>query len=304
MAIPYSYMRYLEAKRSVDDRALNRPVFQTLQENLRSHPTESDLQILDLGGGTGSMIRRSLQWALISGGTYTIVDQSDEALDSIPEAMKAFCEETLPEAKWHQSGEKLSLQHGEHTLHIERVHSDLQDFLGKTAQRYDLIIANAVLDLVDVDQVLPAIWKVCRPGALFWFTINFDGESVFLPSLPEDAAIFEAYHTSMDSRPGSRAAGRALFSQMANQGIAISAAGSSDWVVHAHEGRYVDEEEYFLHHIVHTVDQELCEHPDLPSDSFQQWIALRHQHISQGELIYIAHQLDFTGFAPLQKSTP
>ena len=52
------------------------------------------------------------------------------------------------------------------------------------------------------------------------------------------------------------------------------------------------EEPYFLHHILHFIEQELSEHPTLNSAHFARWIRNRRQQIVRGELIYIAHQLD------------
>ncbi len=39
----------------------------------------------------------------------------------------------------------------------------------------------------------------------------------------------------------------------------------------------------------------LQDHPDLDPLRFQQWITERHAQIERGELIYIAHQLDYLG---------
>jgi hypothetical protein len=72
-------------------------------------------------------------------------------------------------------------------------------------------------------------------------------------------------------------------------------AGSSDWVVIPHHGVYPADEGYFLHFIVNIMYGALRNHPDLDQLQFEQWIAKRHAQVEAGELIYIAHQMDYLG---------
>jgi len=102
----------------------------------------------------------------------------------------------------------------------------------------------------------------------------------------------------MNRRPGSRYSGRLLFTELQRQKANIAAAGSSDWVVHSSADGYGEDEGYFLHHIVHTIDQELTGHPLLDPKKLRDWIILRHQQIDESKLVYIAHQLDFVGTPP------
>lgn len=50
----YSFPRYLLAKQTVDDRALNKDVFAALNANLPAAP----LSIVEIGAGIGTMLRR------------------------------------------------------------------------------------------------------------------------------------------------------------------------------------------------------------------------------------------------------
>ena len=75
----------------------------------------------------------------------------------------------------------------------------------------------------------------------------------------------------------------------------VVCAGSSDWVVHASAGRYGADEEYFLHHILHTIDQELQKHSEIDRGALARWVELRHDQARRGKLVYVAHQLDFVG---------
>ena len=165
----------------------------------------------------------------------------------------------------------------------------------------DLLVANAFLDLVDVANVLPPLLRLVVPGGLFWFPINFDGETIFEPQHPDDALLMKIYHRSMDQRvrygrpAGDSRTGRHLFRHLVDAGATVLAAGGSDWVVHATGGRYEADEEYFLHHIVHTIDEELERHREIDPRTLARWVELRHGQARRGELIYIAHQLDFVG---------
>ncbi len=298
MSGEFSYIRYLEAKRSVDDRAINRVVLESLRDRLQTGP----IRILEIGGGTGSMVRRLSKWGLAQEAHYTLVDQDANAIEGLPGLLKdwALAEPASTKLQIMENSLELSSPECNLDLHVE--HAEIGEFLLGDMGDYDLVIANAVLDLVDVPALLPKLWAKCRPGALFWFTINFDGESVFLPTMADDDLIFEAYHASMDRRSGSRYTGRSLFKALKGSGATIIESGSSDWVVHGDESGYRDDEEYFLRHIVHTIDQELAGNVQMEASLFANWVQARHQHVQRGELVYLAHQLDFVGYSP-QAST-
>ena len=68
-----------------------------------------------------------------------------------------------------------------------------------------------------------------------------------------DAQIVELYHRSMDARPtgGDSRTGRHLLTELQKMGVRILAAGSSDWVVLAQDGKYPADEGYFLKFILH-----------------------------------------------------
>ena len=74
----YYFPRYLKAKRSVDDRALNRLVWQTLIERLAGLEGRPSLSVLDLGGGIGTMFERMAEWGALTRAEYTLVDSMPE----------------------------------------------------------------------------------------------------------------------------------------------------------------------------------------------------------------------------------
>src|SRR5262245_10469823 len=76
MPIPhtYSFARYLTAKKSVDDRALNQSVWQSLLAALPHATPEQPLQILEVGAGLGTMVERLVASPKLTHATYTAID--------------------------------------------------------------------------------------------------------------------------------------------------------------------------------------------------------------------------------------
>ena len=173
---------------------------------------------------------------------------------------------------------------------------------GSRAAAWDLILAHAFLDLVDLETTLPGLLDLLAPGGFFYFTLNFDGSTIFdPPSMPvwtssSKPCTTKAW-TNARSTAGlpAAAAPAAGFSSTCRRGGTVLAAGSSDWVVFPGPDGYPGDEAYFLHFIIHTVQQALEGHPELPAAAFRAWVEQRHAQIQRGELIYLAHQLDFFG---------
>ena len=169
-----------------------------------------------------------------------------------------------------------------------------------------MLIANAVLDLVDLRAVLPRLLRLLVPGGVYWFTINYDGDSIFTPPDPHDEQVMRAYHRDMDERirygrpAGESRTGRHLFHHLRDARAPALAAGSSDWVVYpAADGNYPADEAYFLRSILNTIRDALPNRQEwIDPVDLAHWLAVRQQQLAAGELVYIAHQLDFVGRSP------
>src|SRR6201996_3763263 len=291
------YARYLAAKTTVDDRALNRHV---LAELRRLMPTGA-LQVLEVGGGLGTMAARLMDWGAVTAGEYILLDADRQLLDCSRRwlrdwaAARGLRSELLPDG----------LQVGD--LRVRLVHAELGRYLEAThGAPADVLIASAVLDLVDVPAVLPGLLRLLVPGGVYWFTINYDGESIFAPGHPHDDQIMHAYHRDMDERvrygrpAGESRTGRRLFHHLRAAGAPALAAGSSDWVVSAGpDGHYPGDEAYFLRSILDTIQHALRNRQDqVEPANLAGWLADRGRQLAAGELVYIAHQLDFAGRSP------
>lgn len=295
----YSDQRYLHAKRTVDDRALNRGVLDALRTSLADFG-ERPLRILELGAGVGTMLSRLGDWGVIQRTDYVLLDRDFASLRSAREHLEGWAEVV------ETSGDGLGLKKAELEARAWFVAEEAFAFMAAPDQRqsYDAVVANAVLDLMDLEPVLRAIWGVLKPGGRFWFSINFDADTIFEPELPLDERITRLYHRSMDERvrdgrpAGHSKTGRRLLTAIGATGAELRAAGSSDWVVFPRAKAYADDEAYFLRHIVHTIEEALTGHPELGSSEFAAWVEARFAQIERGELCYIAHQLDVFGVAP------
>lgn len=303
-----SFPRYLASKRSVDDRSLNRHVWYALARHLPYTTPEHPLRVLEIGAGIGTMIERAVEWNLLHHARYHAIDSSAEntaaALERLPVwASKRAMEVTQPETH------RLELDGFNRRFWLSFETVDLFDFLARRAANlagqgsWDLVIAHAFLDLVNLAETLPRLLDLVAPDGFFLFTLNFDGMTVFEPVLDAqlDTFIETLYHATMDTRlvggrpSGDSHSGRRMFSLLKDCGGEILAAGASDWVVMPVGGTYEQDEAYFLHFIVETLHNALKGHPELDQAAFEQWIAARHAQIERGELIYITHQLDFAG---------
>jgi SAM-dependent methyltransferase len=293
----FGYARYLAAKTTVDDRALNRHV---LAELRRLMPAGAP-RVLEVGAGLGTMVARLLDWGVVGAGEYILLDADPRLLDcsrrrlSDWAAARGLRGDLLPDG----------LRVGD--LRVRLVHAELGTYLEAAHKALaDVLIANAVLDLVDVPAVLPGLLRLLVPGGVYWFTINYDGETIFEPGHPLDDHVMRAYHRDMDERirygrpAGESRTGRRLFRYLLDASAPALAAGSSDWVVHpARDGNYPADEAYFLRTILNTIRDALRDHPDrLEPADLADWMAVRGRQLAAGDLVYIAHQLDFVGRAP------
>lgn len=294
------FPRYLTAKKTVDDRALNRFVWERLKTILSTQVYNQPLRILELGCGIGTMVERLIEWELAERVSYLGIDSQAENIRVAETRLKEWGQEN-----GYQIGigvHEMTVCRGKIVWQMRFQQADATNFHAETGF-YDLLIANAFLDLIDVPRSLPFFAQWLAPDGLFYFTINFDGETIFEPVFSDffESKMIALYHQSMDVRlinghpSGDSRTGRRLFAHLGTAGAQILAAGASDWVVYPGSGGYLADEAYFLYCILNFFESALKNHPELDQGEFEDWLAERRKQIERGELIYIAHQLDFLG---------
>ncbi|MFZ1987245.1 MAG: class I SAM-dependent methyltransferase [Desulfatitalea sp.] len=286
--------RYLAAKKAIDDRALNHHVWETLRLALAQTAGREPLKIIEIGAGIGTMLERVVERGLLPGPAVYVASDSD------PGQLRATRQEL---SQWAQKrGDTLSWS-GEHQCRLRTADIDVSVVLdlasaeelsdrSDTLGLFDLLIAHAVLDLVDFPAVLPRLLLRLKENGLAYLTCNFDGDTVFLPEWDGEQEIIRRYHASMDARLGGAShTGRRLLSFLQRPGLELLAAGSSDWIIHPRNAGYATDETLFLHALIETIERELAKKNSPPSN-LAAWDRLRHQQVAAGELSLMARHLD------------
>lgn len=286
----YSFPHYLLSKQSVDDRALNKDVLSALRANLPQQP----IRIIEVGAGIGTMVRRLVRWDVIRQCEYVMVDEMAENIEYASAWVEVWAEEAGLSVE-RSEGNQVRVFDESRDVQLRFEQADVFDFIQKNKELADMLIAHAFLDLLPMPESLTKLFSLTT--GLAWLTVNFDGVTTFEPTIDAglDARIERLYHETMDRRAtgGDSRSGRHLFEYLRNAGADILAAGASDWVVHARDGKYPEEEAYFLHFILHFFEDALTGQAGLDALAFANWIRERRAQIERGELVYIAHQMDF-----------
>jgi len=305
----FDQLRYLASKKSVDDRALNRVVWQSFTEAV-SHVAGHGLTIMEVGAGTGSMLERLIEWQVFDGRLgadrrevrLDLVDNDRLALERARERVPALA--AAHEWGCAEVSEGWRLQRASMQLDVHFTARDVRELARETnGGRHDVLIAHAFLDLFHLPTVVPSLLRRLVPGGLFYFTLNYDGATIFEPVTDRslEDAVQASYHNTMDNRmtagrpSGDSAAGRHLYHVLTACGAEVVEFGSSDWVVFPRSGDYPGDEEYFLRCILWLVEQALRADTDLAVASVEGWLRQRHGQLQARELIFIAHQLDIVG---------
>ena len=272
------FLRYLTAKKTVEDRALNNFVWNKMANKLKQGP----MKVLEIGAGIGSMIERLHNQGLLDNIELTAIDYDPDHIEIVKD--------------WAAAHDQLAIT-------LETI--DVFDFIAREQgqQQWDMVIAHAFLDLVDIPHTLPQIFSLLKPEGHFYFPINFDGGTIFEPSTDPwfDTLVEKVYHRTMDERKvngrlsGDSKSGRHLFTYIQEAGGQITAAGSSDWVVHPGEDGYEADEAFFLETIVKYIEKSLTGRPEIDPEKLDDWVDEKLVFIKRLELIYIAHQIDLFG---------
>jgi len=291
-----SFRRYLRAKRTVDDRALDRRLVDALREALADRAAErgGPLRVLEIGAGIGTMLTRFLDWDVLPEGDLEYVALDVQAENAA--AMSGYLTEWAADRDVTVTGDDpLVLDDGSRRVTVEPVVADAIAYAeAREGADYDLLVGAALLDILDRDALGTLLGPVA-PGGLYYFPITFDGATRFRPSHPVDRDVEGRYHDHMDAKPGgsSRAGGDVLDRLQRLDGAALLGVAGSDWVVRPVDGTYPGDEAYFLGHILDTVEGAVTELGG--PDGFDDWLATRREQVAAAELTYVTHQLDFLG---------
>ena len=292
-----SFQGYLDAKRTVDDRALNRRVINRLADEVVEIETNTEdaLRVLDVGAGIGTTLERLLECGVLPKTVeYTLVDVREANIETARERLPQWAAANGYETTETDGG--LCIDGDDQRIEVGFVVADAFEYV--EPGMWDLLVGQAFLDLFETKTAFDELLVALSPGGLYYFPITFDGGTVFEP--PVDSALDErierCYHERIDDG-GDSHAGRHLLAR-ACETDTVLAAGSSDWVVHPNDGTYPADEAFFLRYIVDTIAGAFENTGKIDTASLAGWTAARHRQIGRGELVYVAHQLDILGRVP------
>lgn len=290
--------QYLTAKKSIDDRALNQFVWNELYQTLPQTTGTEPANIVEIGAGIGTMLARIVDWGLLTGpATYLATDCDAGLLQLAQRYLATWADERGHTMHWpeRQRG-RLFTKHSEIALVFETVRAEEMASRIETRGTFHLIIAHAVLDLLNLPTVLPGLLAQLTNNGLAYFTCNFDGSTLFLPEYPggEEQEILRRYHASMEARLiGASSTGRRLLSMLQGPGLELLAAGSSDWLIHPRNLSYSGDEVVFLKALIAGVEEELGGQSGPPPAGLAAWARTRNQQIEAGTLSLFVRNLDF-----------
>ncbi len=298
---------YLRAKKPVDDRALNLRVWNTLKNVLNTRSSGRNFGVLEIGGGIGTMLMRMVDDNLLPDCEYCLLDINQANTLAAPIQLANWASKTG--IRIAEIGDNIfSISTRKATIRLEIVCADLFDFIQNRDSKWDMLIGHAVLDLFDLSKAMPAMKAALNPEGIMYFTINYDGHTIFEPQFNPrfEEHLLALYNKTMDERQtngipsGDSQTGRHLFAHLKAADIEILSAGSSDWVIFSRSEGYPFEEAGFLNHLIGTIHAEMKKHPQVNQDELTHWVAERKNQIENGDLVCIVHQLDFLGIVSTQ----
>jgi hypothetical protein len=309
----YSTQRYLTAKRTVDDRALNERVFRDAVSFLSDR--DPPARVMEVAAGIGTMLERLLDRDALPGDvTYTMLDIDPASIAAaeqrLPDHARSLGYTVETRDDPHLDGQfresapsfALTLSRSDRQVRVRAGTADVFPFAARTDRTWDLLVAAAFLDIVPGGDRLETLFDLV-PGGGYYAPIVFDGATRFVPAVdrPFDRRLERRWHAGMRTGedPNDPRAGSRLPVWVERTGGTLDAVGGSSWAVRpAHgpaESGYPGDEAYFLYHVLHFVERSLVDDTRLNVDRVREWVTNRQEQVRDASLCYIAHNLDAFG---------
>jgi len=178
-----SHVSYLEAKRRLDDRALNRTVLAAFADALPENPT-----ILEVGSGTATMPERLFEWGVVGSGRWIAVDSHADAIEAGRSRLAGRSDASI-------DGDGVALGDLESSSP-----SPTPSSTRRARRSVDAVVGSAFFDIVDAERAVSALAPATD---LVYAPITYDGETAFEPDDDEDDDVLARYHEHMRTRrPG------------------------------------------------------------------------------------------------------
>jgi SAM-dependent methyltransferase len=294
---------YLESKRAIDAASLNPALFDNFRAWYEAEPAP---RLLDLGTGTGAMLRRVLEFRTAGDALLSGLDSDPMSLESAAVRIRSQLESAGLQVRVRRAPGRWELEaEGRgRRLGVRLVRGDLLDAdpaMLSGLGSHDLVTAHAFLDLLPVERGLRTIRSLLRPGGLLYATLNYDGLTVLLPADSDELferSLLAAYDQSMEARrldgePTAGAfSGRRFYGALGPAGFEVLGAGSSDWNVFPAKGRYAEGNALFLKSLLGMIAAEGLRSNSIEPAALRAWYRRRVTEVDAGRLGLVVHQLD------------
>jgi hypothetical protein len=271
----FDYVKYLDVKKSIDDRSLNEVVWGHFSNWLLSrNKQDSTLRVLEIGAGIGTMIERLLEASLLQKCHYIVLEPETMFKEAALSRFKGWANKygctfkINSEGLWHISNNELD-------IFIEWIEADankIDQLFGDKS--FDLLLSHAVIDLLPVPTIMSIILDKLKARGACYFSLNFSGNTEFYPAHDSDHKISELYHLDMDSRFPNldwqpSLTGIALPIWLKKYGCEQVVDGESNWELG--EG-----DSLFIKNILDTIKKALAGFPGLET-----WLSSRYKELDQ-----------------------
>lgn len=279
----FDYVKYLDVKKDIDDRCLNKLVWNNFTHWLMAkNQLGTELRVLEIGAGIGTMIERLLEASLLRQCHYIALEPESSFREATQNRLSAWANaygvdfEICTENIWLLSSKDLDL-----TIEWLAAEADKIDQLF-ASESFDLLLSHAVIDLLPVPTLMPVLLSKLKQDAGFYFSLNFSGETSFFPADPSDDAISNNYHNDMDARFLELAwqpslTGKLLPQWLQDYGCQKVIAGESDW--NLSDKNQTAGDGLFIKNILDTIKKALAGMPSL-----EDWLNKRYEQLAQQEL--------------------
>ncbi len=297
-----SFTSFLTAKRTIEDRAINRVVWDRFVDALADstvadHPIDEPVRIVEIGVGTGSMLARLVEWnALPPKVSYRAIDIDSETLAVARRRLPEKLRDAGYSVETTDSGFEATRTESNTPTQTLAVTFETGDGFEQT-DKADAVIASAVLDLVDLPEAVDQLQNLLVDDGVLYAPFTFNGHTSFQPAAPADETIERLYHRHMDEirdQPGSSRAGQQLLTALPVAGYTVLDAGGADWIIRPRDGTYPHDESTVLSFLLSTIDTALADYPEetLSVEQRRQWIETRYEQLDDGALTLVAHHMD------------
>lgn len=294
-----SIRNYFEERVSTDSDGVNQKIFGYLSSYVKK--IESPV-ILDIGAGTGAVIRRMVKSAEIANPVFYGLDASRDLLDEARRQIAPLLERMGFAVK---GGDQVIIAtKDKRSVDVHLVTGDFFDEkLQASLEKLPLsgITTHAFLDLVPIEPTVAIVARLLKKGGFFYSSINYNGATELFPFFEDrsfEERLLSTYNRSMDERrvdsqpAGGSRAGGLLYGAVADHGFKIAGFGSSDWSIFPWNGSYTPTEENFLNSLLLTIYEEGLRHSELDRYSLAAWYATRSESVEQKALALLTHQTD------------